>query len=135
MKFSHSTLLAALGGLLWTSPSAAADDCQPHTWEWDREARAVETGGLAAAEPPALPSEIPARFALTTKHDAEAPKPGEINCRLWGRTYDEADYYSCFELAETYGITIEKFWMLNPQLEPDCDGIQPHTEYCVAGCK
>jgi hypothetical protein len=63
------------------------------------------------------------------------PKPGEISCRNWGPTCDVADPWSCHQLAEDYGITIEKFWELNPQLAPDCQGIATYTEYCVAGCQ
>jgi len=73
---------------------------------------------------------------VTRAPDRDSPvKPGEINCRNWGETYDGVGYWSCNQLAQDYGITIEKFWELNPKLAPDCEGVKEYTQYCVAGCK
>jgi hypothetical protein len=60
---------------------------------------------------------------------------GDLVCRLPGRTYADVNYYTCTQLANKYGITIEKFFMLDPGLDPDCGNIKPYTDYCVAGCK
>ncbi|KAI1641890.1 uncharacterized protein F4817DRAFT_354537 [Daldinia loculata] len=32
-------------------------------------------------------------------------KPGEINCRYWGGTYDEVDKSACTKLIQKYRIT------------------------------
>lgn len=60
---------------------------------------------------------------------------GQINCRYPGGTYDDVDSNTCAQLANKYQITLEKFFMLNPELHPDCANIEPRTDYCVAGCK
>lgn len=61
--------------------------------------------------------------------------PGEINCRYTADTYTDVNYYTCMDLANTYGITIDKFFVLNPQVTPDCGNIQPDSVYCVDGCE
>ncbi|KAH6624478.1 hypothetical protein B0J18DRAFT_180146 [Chaetomium sp. MPI-SDFR-AT-0129] len=99
---------------------ASADDCQPWTWTWDA-ARKVDA---AAA---------PSRAAVKPYVRAATVNPGDINCRSWAQTYDNVGYWSCSQLADDFGITLDKFWMLNPTLAPDCEGIQPNTEYCVDG--
>ena len=63
------------------------------------------------------------------------PQAGDIHCRYWTETYAEVSPDSCSRLAQTHQITLEKFWMLNPELAPSCEGIAPYTEYCVAGCE
>jgi hypothetical protein len=61
---------------------------------------------------------------------------GEVNCRYTGSTEDmDINYYTCTALAVRYGITIELFFLLNPELHPDCGNIQADTDYCVQGCK
>lgn len=62
------------------------------------------------------------------------PQPGEINCR-WKFKTEIVDDSSCGKIAELEGITLEKFFFLNPGLMKDCSNIQPNTRYCVAGCK
>ncbi|KAE9367116.1 carbohydrate-binding module family 18 protein [Stipitochalara longipes BDJ] len=58
---------------------------------------------------------------------------GQINCRYPGSTYDDVDSNTCAQLANKYQITLEKFFLLNPELDPDCGNIEPETDYCVAG--
>lgn len=60
---------------------------------------------------------------------------GDLVCRNTGSTYADVNYYTCTQLANKYEITIEKFFMLNPGLDPGCGNIKPYTKYCVAGCK
>ncbi len=59
----------------------------------------------------------------------------QINYRYPGGTYDNVDSNTCAQLANKYHITLAKFFMLNPELDPDCSNIEPRTDYCVKGCK
>jgi hypothetical protein len=61
-------------------------------------------------------------------------KPGELNCRAWGRTYDEVNYYTCTEICNKYQITTDYFFSLNPALKTNCSDIQPKSKYCIDGC-
>jgi hypothetical protein len=47
----------------------------------------------------------------------------------------DINYYTCTELAQDYGISVAKFFKLNPKVLPDCSNIQANTDYCVAGCE
>lgn len=107
--------------------TVAKDECQPATWSntnaardelirWTRGvfARANDTGIIN------IDDNIVA---------------GEINCRYSSTTTSDVNYYTCTKLANRYGVTIEKFFELNPNLTLNCDNIQPNTEYYVAGCK
>lgn len=61
---------------------------------------------------------------------------GQVNCRYTANTAGmDINYYTCIQLADTYGISVEKFFMLNPSVLPDCSNIQANTDYCVARCK
>lgn len=123
-----SSLLSklALAGLSLLPVLCAADDCVPWTWTWDNVREAAATDA---------PKPFQRAKITPYANKDDDPQPGDINCRSYGRVYDNVGYWSCNQLAQTYGITIEKFWMLNPELAPDCEGIQPNTEYCVDGCK
>jgi hypothetical protein len=116
---SNSPLAMITLLLLLFSPEVEADDCQPWTWNAKKRGLAVETG-------------IPRDGARISKRSVE---PGEVNCRNWGNTYEDVNYYTCMELANRYGITIEMFFVLNPTLDPDCDNIESDSKYCVDGCK
>jgi hypothetical protein len=61
--------------------------------------------------------------------------PGQVVCRYTLTSPAEVNYYSCIELADRYDISIDKFFLLNPDLDQDCKTIKPNTDYCVAGCK
>ncbi|KAI1371647.1 carbohydrate-binding module family 50 [Hypoxylon crocopeplum] len=102
----------------------AADDCQPSTWTVDAR---------PAAPTPFIASNATIRLKSASVALIGAVEPGEINCRYRGSTYEDVNYYTCTQLAERYEITIEKFFMLNPDLDPDCGNIQPNTDYCVDG--
>jgi hypothetical protein len=38
-------------------------------------------------------------------------------------------------MADDNRMSIEKFFMLNPEVERDCGNIRPYTRYCVYGCE
>ncbi|KAI1122882.1 carbohydrate-binding module family 50 [Nemania abortiva] len=105
------------------SLATATSTCSPWTWTND---------ALRTAAPP----EPTVTFVPAGPHVANiggVKTAGDINCRFPGSTYAEVNYYTCAWLAYKYGITIEKFFMLNPGLDPDCGNIKPYTTYCVAG--
>jgi len=118
----------ALSLLLAVSPHAvpvrASDECQPVTWpSGTYNKRATPTGVMHI---------IKARDG--PEIGGGNLSPGDVNCRMPGRTYDDVNYYTCEELADNYGLLPEKLFALNPTLLPDCSNIQPNTAYCVAGC-
>ncbi|RWA04450.1 hypothetical protein EKO27_g10654 [Xylaria grammica] len=111
--------------LTYVSLATAADSCSPWTWE---NSAARTAAPEATAEPtvtfvPSGPHVLKSGPAVT----------GDIVCRYPGRTYADVNYYTCTELADKYGISLEKFFMLNPELDPDCGNIKPYTIYCVSG--
>ncbi|KAK7962895.1 uncharacterized protein PG986_003720 [Apiospora aurea] len=57
----------------------------------------------------------------------------EVRCRYNATAPAEVSYYSCTEMADTYGISIAYFFLLNPLIDPDCSSIQAGKEYCVDG--
>lgn len=103
--------------------SVVADDCQPATWS-----KAANVARNALVGTSIAPAPTPSVASNST-----VPKTGEINCRSWGNTYDDVNYYTCTELCEKYQITTDFFFMLNPTLKPDCSNIQPKSSYCVDG--
>ncbi|KAF2202644.1 hypothetical protein GQ43DRAFT_439535 [Delitschia confertaspora ATCC 74209] len=61
---------------------------------------------------------------------------GDINCRYTAQLTpaqlrDSPD--PCSWLANKYGISISKFFMLNPELSNSCEEVREEVEYCVAG--
>lgn len=68
----------------------------------------------------------------TSKRDVV---PGQVVCRYTLTSPAEVSYYTCIELADRYDISIDKFFLLNPDLDRDCKTIEPNTDYCVAGCE
>lgn len=73
-----------------------------------------------------------ATIVLTTIVSGEI---GDIVCHYTTVSPSAVNYYTCFDLASKYEITIEKFFLLNPSVDVDCDTIDPETEYCVRGCE
>jgi len=59
---------------------------------------------------------------------------GDIVCRYTAPTPSVVNYYICQDFADYYGISLERFFGLNPSLSIACDNVEPETEYCVAGC-
>lgn len=125
MRF-FSPLALALSLASWPA-AVIADECQPVTWDPTKKARRADepTGAFVVARP------VP-----TMLNKREGPiQPGEINCRQWARTYDDVNYYTCYQLAKKYDITTDQFFFLNPDLQKDCSNVQPNAMYCVFGCK
>jgi hypothetical protein len=121
-SLSFLSLLSLLPGVV-----LAQNECQPSTWANAAAAlRGGPTGVAQLVEPAAGPP-------LGSSNGTIAP--GDINCRFLGRTYEDVNYYTCTELADLYGITVEQFFTLNPTVQTDCSNLLPNTEYCVAGCK
>lgn len=133
MAFSnnHASLFLLIFLVLLTPPSSArvlADgdqvNCQSITWEKAKDK--VQPTSISGRPRPSFTPSVPEKRFV---------EPGDINCRNWGRTYDKVDYAACVKVAQGYGITMEKFFMLNPILEGSCKDLKPYTKYCVAGCK
>lgn len=101
-----------------------ADECVPWTWQAKRD--------LGYATP--IATGIDAHMTSSIRERSPAVT-GEINCRYWGVTSSQVNYYSCTEMAEFYDVDLELFFKLNPTLDPDCSNILPKTEYCVDGCR
>lgn len=131
MKHPHivySFVLTTLFFLISLShaTTTGTGECKPHTWSDEGV-----SGATAAVAKPYTPKTTPA----VPRIDGANIQPGQINCRYWGQTHEDVDSNSCLNLAKYYGIKIEKFFMLNPILDPDCGNIRPDTEYCTAGCE
>jgi hypothetical protein len=118
----------ALVLLAETRAALAADECQPITWANPPEARDVYNNpNMYAAATPAPHPVVEARQASTP-----SPLPvGAINCRAWDSTYDDASYYTCKWLADSWSISVDWFFRINPTLNRDCSNIQKNTRYCV----
>lgn len=112
---------AGLYSTEWTCPTPTA---RRKPWRWD--AKGNDVPGSATGTWANKPTRLPRPASIGA---------GDINCRYDARTYDEVGPDTCARLAERYGIALDKFYVLNPQLAPDCRGIAPNTEYCVRGCK
>lgn len=111
--------------LLLFSPLSVAleDDCPPATWTKEGLAQPAEAA-------PTIEYKLSASVAKIGNVST-----GEVNCRYWGTTYEDVNCYTCCKLASFYGITVDKFFILNPDVDPDCGNIQQYTKYCVAGCR
>jgi hypothetical protein len=113
-----------LSSILCLGGVGASDDCQPATWT-DNKRRDAASNRRRDNATMTLPSLISTGNVTT----------GEVNCRYSATTGSNVNYYTCTQLADRYGATIDLFFILNPTLEPDCSNIQPKTEYCVDGCE
>jgi len=40
---------------------------------------------------------------------------------------------TCYDIANTYGITLDQFYAWNPPVGNDCSGLWLDYSYCVAG--
>jgi hypothetical protein len=91
---------------------STADDCRPITWSSNaRVAGSAEMTGTPMLSTPTVSHVANSRERITILE----VKPGELNCRAWGRTYDD-------------------FFSLNPALKTNCSDIQPKSKYCIDGC-
>ena len=124
-KQAHTMSFLFFLCLFWAVGIFAANDCQPVTWPDPPEAR--QDGATAAIVFPRAP-------ILESRQNGSTLQPGQVNCRFHGRTYDKVNYYSCKELADTFLISVDEFFVLNPTLRRDCSNIVANTQYCVKGC-
>lgn len=133
MKLQHirPALFFAVSALLVTSE--AGNQCAPPTW--DGNLRVVASKATTASRASAAVLLEAARAEQSLIEPEDGVQPGDIRCRFPADTYKEVNYYTCTSMALKYGITIKKFFELNPQLNPDCSNIQPRSVYCVDGCK
>jgi hypothetical protein len=106
----------------------ASNQCQPATWSKANLRRAVTTSTTTS-------NATTTTSNITSIISTGNVQPGQINCRYSASTYSDVNYYTCTRLADRYGITVQAFFTLNPELDLDCSNIQPNSEYCVAGCK
>lgn len=114
----------------------ASNQCQPATWSKANLRRAVTTSTTTSNATTTTSSTIStATSNITSIISTGNVQPGQINCRYSASTYSDVNYYTCTQLADRYGITVQAFFTLNPELNLDCSNIQPNSEYCVAGCK
>jgi hypothetical protein len=60
------------------------------------------------------------------------PVSAEVRYRYNTTASPDVSYYTCTELATKYDISLEKFFLLNPLLDPDCTRIQAGEQYCVS---
>ena len=102
----------------------AKDECQPSTWS-NYHARRADATMTSPAEP---------EYTFSNE-GTEDPKPGDVVCYSYSRTYDKVNYFSCQELADYHDLYVEEFFMWNPEIKPDCSNIRPYTFYCIGGCK
>ncbi|RKU43728.1 hypothetical protein DL546_004952 [Coniochaeta pulveracea] len=123
-------LFAATAWLLAVFPAVLADDCAPVTWAARKVKRATTTGVSTSSSVTAKPFSSTSGLASPSGTPLQ---PGQINCRAYGRTGKDVNYYTCTELADRYEITVDFLFKLNPDLKLDCSNIQPKTEYCVDG--
>lgn len=112
-----------------TEDPVCTGKCKPVTWTED----------FVPGPPSRLLEPRPECRPATGKkqwYDPDDPlKLGDINCRLWTEWYDgvvEGEHI-CEELAEPFGCSLEKFYMLNPVLDAKCY-LKPFTQYCVREC-
>lgn len=151
MKSSQTTsrsrrLVFGVIAVCLTIPVQAADQCAPATWlpgQFEKRAlSSVTSSALSSA------SSVSSSAAATSTANATVPvtispvitdgdiAAGQVNCRYTDSTEDmDINYYTCTALATKYGISVETFFLLNPDLKTDCSNIQPDTDYCVQGCK
>lgn len=88
-------------------PAAALKDHQPYT---------QDNGNSLSTAPVRRQTDS---VAGKSGHD----KPGLVNCRSWDRTNKEVNYYTCVERAKFYEMTLDFFFLLNPDLNKDFSNI------------
>ena len=112
--------------LLFGISIQAASDCKP--WRWDADGRPLRGNWnqekAVAEDNDDGPNEPPARL-----------KPGDVNCREGFSAHDPVTPDSCASLARFGGISLKKFFILNPTLKEDCSNIIADTQYCIGGCR
>jgi hypothetical protein len=129
----------------------ASNQCAPSIWQpgqFEKRALAAATATSTSTSSSSGSTGVSSSLGATPTANVTVPvtispiittgnvTAGQVNCRYTGSTADmDINYYTCTALAVQYGITIETFFTLNPELHPDCGNIQANTDYCVRGCK
>ncbi|KAF2742347.1 carbohydrate-binding module family 18 protein [Sporormia fimetaria CBS 119925] len=62
-----------------------------------------------------------------------SPALAEVRCRYNVTAPTPVTYYSCTEIANKQGISLDHFFLLNPLLDPDYTSIESGKAYCVSG--
>lgn len=129
LSLANMLLLLPLALSLLSRPLGVlgSNDCQPSTWPDPPERRDEDDNVNGSTI--VMPKHLDSFQASTTL------QPGDINCRGWGRTYDDAGYDTCTELSNNWGISLAWFFQINPTLLADCSNIEPNTFYCIDACK
>lgn len=129
----HERICIVFTLLYFVNICSAADQCAPSTWVGNLRLAAPKATAASRAS-----AEILQAIAATDERllaSGEDVAPGQIRCRFTTVTGAEVNYYTCARTAQKYGITVEKFFEINPQVTPDCGNIAPRTVYCVDGCE
>lgn len=137
--------------LYFTITVQASDECAPSIWQpgqFEKRALAAATSTFTSTSSFSGSTGVSSSLGAAPTASAAVPvtispiittgnvTAGQVNCRYTGSTEDmDINYYTCTALAVQYGIAIETFFLLNPELHPDCGNIQANTDYCVRGCK
>ena len=110
----HSNLKSQLGTAI-SSPSGADATSPLATVTGTGTGTANGSSGLVAS-----PSTAVVPVSISSLLCSGNVTAGEINCRYTTNTEDmELNYHTCTALANKYGITIEKFFKLNPTVHPN----------------
>ncbi|KAH8715257.1 GPI-anchored CFEM domain protein [Beauveria bassiana] len=145
LSASYASHLTSLTIALYLAGTVqASNKCAPATWLAGQfKARGIDTD-TSSLPSSASPSGVGTASSRSSSMDMSVSMSpllsggditaGEVNCRYSASTKGmDINYYSCMALATKYGISIEKFFQLNPALHPDCGNIQGDTDYCVDG--
>jgi len=111
-------------------PPSATGPCKPYTWA---NPTSLSSGGPSPTT--IITSETPTATPAVPWKSGSVIQEGDINCRYPAETRESVDEQTCARLAERYGISLERFYLLNPILRGDCKNVKPWTGYCVRGCK
>lgn len=111
--------------LLFPVLVVTANECSSVTWE--------NTAAVRRAEP--TPRTTTLKESLSMAGIGEPMGPGDVNYPYPRATSVEVSHGICAQFAGKYGIALEKFSMLNTELDSECGKIKPYTEYRVARCE
>ncbi|KAH8668656.1 hypothetical protein BX600DRAFT_538677 [Xylariales sp. PMI_506] len=114
---------------LATTAELGTGSCKPPTWAATTRDPSVNSGSSSTTTR-VKTSSVSRPHVIT---DGKTIKPGDINCRWFGDTYEEVDSSTCQSLATRDRITLETFFILNPTLRKDCGNVKPNWRYCTAG--
>ncbi|KAH6609995.1 carbohydrate-binding module family 18 protein [Trichoderma cornu-damae] len=133
--------------LCLTATVRASDQCAPSIWQPGQfEGRlfvaattstptsSFSSGASTGASSSVGTTSSPVPVVISPVVSGGNITAGTVNCRYAGSTEGmDISYYTCSALAAQYGISVDTFFMLNPDLDPDCGNIKADTDYCVSG--